>query len=471
MFLPIVAAPNVSFNTSMKRLFKPVGHFLTTAALTSTVLEGWVHTSAAIAHPDPQTPTENSELPPAEEQDSLNPASVSTPIASPEVLPKQEFSAPTAPSDIPSESTASESGATPSDVTPETPASQNTGETPQPDEQPVTSNDAASPAVAPTIPEEAATPDDETPLSRIEAIRQMLAEKLAALLERDRPEREAELQQNLIKSALDYAQKGLFDLARQTAQHPALPPDIQTELLDQIAAIEAQNPTPVAVAPDALTAPAPTVVRRPAPTSLGVVRRPSVGQIPQLSTASFRYILPPSHEACADKPTLKKNPTKCNPMIGGKSINLMAMRQSGLAMLFPLSIPAAITSPFGWRIHPISGDHRFHAGTDLGAPMGTPVLAAMAGTVTLADSLGGYGLTVVLEHDDVSKRTLYAHLSGIAVQPGTKVEQGMVIGWVGSTGNSTGPHLHFEIHERASDGWVAVDPMPMSDTVLAQGED
>ncbi|PIG94943.1 M23 family metallopeptidase [Gloeocapsopsis sp. IPPAS B-1203] len=147
----------------------------------------------------------------------------------------------------------------------------------------------------------------------------------------------------------------------------------------------------------------------------------------------------------------------------------LSQRNTGL--LFPLTIPAPITSLFGWRIHPISGDRRFHAGTDLGAPMGTPVLAAYKGKVGLSDFLGGYGLTVVLEHevsknknaaksplDPLPHQTLYAHLSETFVKPGEKVEQGTVIGLVGSTGNSTGPHLHFETRYLTPDGWVASDP-------------
>jgi murein DD-endopeptidase MepM/ murein hydrolase activator NlpD len=134
----------------------------------------------------------------------------------------------------------------------------------------------------------------------------------------------------------------------------------------------------------------------------------------------------------------------------------LAYRGDG-GMIFPLSIPARITSVFGWRNHPITGDHRFHSGTDLGAPMGTPVLAAATGQVETAGWLGGYGLTVTINHPS-AEQTLYAHLSELYVQPGQRVEQGSVIGRVGSTGNSTGPHLHFEVRHLKPQGWVAVDP-------------
>lgn len=136
--------------------------------------------------------------------------------------------------------------------------------------------------------------------------------------------------------------------------------------------------------------------------------------------------------------------------------------------MFPLSIPAEITSIFGWRIHPITGDQRFHAGTDLGAPEGTPVLAAVSGQVVTADLLGGYGLTVILQHEKGTQESLYGHMSQIFVKPGDQVEQGNVIGRVGSTGNSTGPHLHFEWRHLTPQGWVAVDAGPHLQYALAQ---
>jgi murein DD-endopeptidase MepM/ murein hydrolase activator NlpD len=135
------------------------------------------------------------------------------------------------------------------------------------------------------------------------------------------------------------------------------------------------------------------------------------------------------------------------------------LTSGNVGMLFPLSIPSVITSVFGWRIHPISGESRFHSGTDLGADEGTPVVAAFGGKVQLADFMGGYGLTVVLQHNKGKEETLYAHLSELFVKPGETVKQGEVIGRVGSTGFSTGPHLHFEFRQQSADGsWVTMDP-------------
>jgi murein DD-endopeptidase MepM/ murein hydrolase activator NlpD len=137
-------------------------------------------------------------------------------------------------------------------------------------------------------------------------------------------------------------------------------------------------------------------------------------------------------------------------------------------LLFPLAIPASISSAFGWRMHPITGSQRFHSGTDIAAPIGTPVLAALAGRVAIADFLGGYGLTVTLEHEKGTQQTLYAHLSEIFVQPGEMIRQGGAIGRVGSTGLSTGPHLHFEFRQLTPDGWVALDAGEQLEYALAQ---
>jgi len=103
-----------------------------------------------------------------------------------------------------------------------------------------------------------------------------------------------------------------------------------------------------------------------------------------------------------------------------------------------------ITSPYGWRIHPIYKTRRMHTGIDIGAPAGSNIVAATHGEVIYADWLGGYGKTVVLDHGG-GISTMYAHTSVILVEVGQKVRKGQVIAKVGSTGVSTGPHLHFEV--------------------------
>jgi murein DD-endopeptidase MepM/ murein hydrolase activator NlpD len=127
--------------------------------------------------------------------------------------------------------------------------------------------------------------------------------------------------------------------------------------------------------------------------------------------------------------------------------------------VYPLSTPTQVGSPFGWRVHPISGKKRLHSGMDFTAPEGTPVLAATGGKVISAGVMGGYGKTVVIEQAG-KIQTRYAHLSHISVQAGQELAAGTFIGAVGSTGRSTGPHLHFEVLTFTPDGWIAIDPAP-----------
>jgi murein DD-endopeptidase MepM/ murein hydrolase activator NlpD len=113
-------------------------------------------------------------------------------------------------------------------------------------------------------------------------------------------------------------------------------------------------------------------------------------------------------------------------------------------MSWPVPSSQRVTSPFGWRTHPIFGDRRLHTGIDIGAPSGAAVVAAGAGTVISAGYRGGYGNTIMVDHGE-GVVTLYAHLSAFATSVGQSVGRGAQIGSVGSTGNSTGPHLHFEV--------------------------
>ncbi len=109
-------------------------------------------------------------------------------------------------------------------------------------------------------------------------------------------------------------------------------------------------------------------------------------------------------------------------------------------------VKGSISSPFGWRIDPFTGKKAYHKGIDIKAPEGTPVHSAEAGKVVFAGEKGGYGNLIILEHKNGFK-TYYAHLKDIKVKIGEEVGKGMVIGDVGSTGRSTGPHLHFELRQ------------------------
>ena len=118
------------------------------------------------------------------------------------------------------------------------------------------------------------------------------------------------------------------------------------------------------------------------------------------------------------------------------------------ALAWPLPQTFSISSPFGYREDPFTGEIEYHNGTDIAAPNGTQILAAASGTVTIANGIdswgGGYGYHIKIDHSN-GLETLYAHCSAICVTPGQQVQQGEVIGFVGSTGNSTGSHLHFEV--------------------------
>ena len=107
---------------------------------------------------------------------------------------------------------------------------------------------------------------------------------------------------------------------------------------------------------------------------------------------------------------------------------------------------ARLSSPFGMRKHPILGYNKKHLGTDFAAPMGTPIMASGSGTVLLAKWCGGGGNCVKIKHNSVYE-TIYAHMKSFAkgIRAGKKVRQGQIIGYVGSTGMSTGPHLHYEV--------------------------
>ena len=133
---------------------------------------------------------------------------------------------------------------------------------------------------------------------------------------------------------------------------------------------------------------------------------------------------------------------------GGQIVNPNADWVGTGIFQWPLPQSYTITSWFGYREDPFTGEIAYHSGTDIAAPEGTPILAAADGTVTIANAIdswgGGYGYHIKVNHNDTFD-TLYAHCSSICVTVGQEVKQGEVIGYVGTTGNSTGNHLHFEV--------------------------
>lgn len=289
----------------------------------------------------------------------------------------------------------------------------------------------------------------------------VLEQKLAEIVEQDQPTKEAQLQENLIATAIDYANQGQFEQARRLIHDPVVPQEIQLSVLNKINSLEAEN------------------TRMEAVKAAESIRLANEQRRWQQASFQARPIY--------NAPQTAINPINIGPIslsdrglglayrttpLGQEYAQRLARLKGvpgngNLSLLFPLPAPAPITSGYGWRIHPIGGDQRFHSGVDIGAPEGTPVIAAYSGKVATADTLGGYGLAVVLEHNKGAQDTLYGHLSEILVRPGDEVAQGAVIGRVGSTGLSTGPHLHFELRQRTLEGKMeTVDPAPQVEVAL-----
>jgi murein DD-endopeptidase MepM/ murein hydrolase activator NlpD len=133
-------------------------------------------------------------------------------------------------------------------------------------------------------------------------------------------------------------------------------------------------------------------------------------------------------------------------MIASRSSSSSAGIKVTTGFLRPVGGP--ITSPFGYRVHPIFHSRIYHSGIDIGAGYGTPIKASNTGKVIMAGWYGGYGKVVIIDHGVVRGQpitTLYGHMSSISVSQGQKVSQGQIVGKVGTTGYSTGPHLHFEV--------------------------
>ena len=130
---------------------------------------------------------------------------------------------------------------------------------------------------------------------------------------------------------------------------------------------------------------------------------------------------------------------------------------SASGFLWPIASSHRVTSPFGWRTHPITGRRNLHGGIDIAAPNGTPIMASKAGVVVISQYGSSYGNYVVISHPD-GTRTLYAHMSQRNVSAGDTVRQGQTVGLVGSTGSSTGNHLHFETWTGSSSS-SRVNPM------------
>ncbi len=125
------------------------------------------------------------------------------------------------------------------------------------------------------------------------------------------------------------------------------------------------------------------------------------------------------------------------------NISVSSGPRDGQKYTWPVPGHYSISSPYGYRVHPILGYSKFHSGIDIPAPIGTPIVAAKSGTVIMAKLMSGYGNVVMVDHGETV--TVYAHCSAVNVNVGDSVKEGDVVAFIGSTGLSTGPHLHFEV--------------------------
>lgn len=186
----------------------------------------------------------------------------------------------------------------------------------------------------------------------------------------------------------------------------------------------------------------------------------TVGANPALANSSATAdIAAPLRAAQAEKPTALGNRDEQFKALFSR---WQSMDGSTATTKSSVSIPSRmpvegvrLSSDFGTRIHPVLGGRRGHKGVDLAGPTGTPIHATADGIVSRADWFSSYGLYVSLEHGG-SLQTRYGHMSRVNVAAGQRVRKGEIIGYVGSTGRSTGPHLHYEVRIAGA----AVNPVP-----------
>jgi len=178
----------------------------------------------------------------------------------------------------------------------------------------------------------------------------------------------------------------------------------------------------------------------------------------QSGDAEFRQLF--STWQSMDKPAASRQALVSNAIQGRIGGTIPGF--GGLGASQPVSIPSLVpvagiklTSDFGMRWHPVLGGQRAHKGVDLAAPIGTPIRASADGIVSRADWFSSYGLYVSLEHGGTIQ-TRYGHMSRLNVEAGQAVHKGDIIGYVGTTGRSTGPHLHYEVRIAGE----AVNPIP-----------
>jgi murein DD-endopeptidase MepM/ murein hydrolase activator NlpD len=178
-------------------------------------------------------------------------------------------------------------------------------------------------------------------------------------------------------------------------------------------------------------------------------------RVGQFDTETTRLVVEFSPDTQVDAQNLRLRSTSPRNWSIQLPENVSATSLSSTFFAWPLV--GTLTAGFGWRVHPISGKRKLHKGIDIAAPIGAPIVAAGDAVVTEAEFDSDYGNYVELQHSDGSK-TMYAHANRLLVSKGMLVKRGQAIAEVGTTGRSTGPHLHFEV---LADGKHPSDPMAM----------
>ena len=360
---------------------------------------------------------------------------------------------------------------------------------------PIQNQASVSRPIASPIPQKPALQNSNQSNQLLER-KQFLKQRLAEIVAKDAAKKIA--QENVITRAYESVSQGKFDQARQLLQDPTLSLKVRADLVNAINSLEAKS-RKVGVAQATEPARVALTQRRLTQRQQELLRSvPTLPPLPtstssQASVSGFRSV--PIAIQRLPQPLIDQQVT------GTSSANLDSSDSSGLRtaaqdystvnpaasdlqayrgtepipnnltgeqIMYPLPVPAPVTSKYGWRIHPVKGDRRFHAGVDLGAAQGTPILATRNGRVAVADRMGGYGIAVVLEHAQGKQDTLYAHMSQMFVHPGEQVKPGTIIGRVGSTGLSTGPHLHYETRQQKGSSWVTTDPGPQLEAARTQ---
>jgi murein DD-endopeptidase MepM/ murein hydrolase activator NlpD len=361
------------------------------------------------------------------QKSAVSAAPNSAAIASPEALPAQSAANLAAPSPEPS----------PSPLRAE-PA-------PEPSPSPL----RAEPGQHTPVAQPALSPVAPANQSAATQRRQEIEQQLAEIVSKQRAAQKAQQQQTAETEAAKYAGAGEFERAKQALSKQPLPKDVQAAILKRLKEQQAKIGKPGAIA---------NGNQKPGTIPKGL-------SIAESGNGAAPSYTPPANSAGATSYSTQPILPSAQPLLQfpasllGKNLNL----------IYPLAAQAPVTSGFGWRVHPLTGTPRFHRGLDLGAPYGSLVVAAKAGRVETADFIDGYGLTIVVRHND-TQQTLYAHLSEVLVKPGDWVKQGSLVGQVGSTGNSTGPHLHFEFLQMTSQGWTALDPAAVLNQAIATAQ-